>query len=200
MKLVVENEIELAAACRAVAAGWVTRIDSGEAIPWLELHAYQLISPIVSSGNEELWTKRAMRLSRQGPKARHNPFLEGLRVIFVDEPKLLPPRQRELIAIRLEYAHRHFVPACFLREFLRSVGRPDRLNVEDGFEDWVAYHLRWAGDGVDLPEGYPRHIVQRATEIPRSAIHTLSILDTVVIVRDQSGNRLEVPPGEDGWD
>ncbi len=200
MKLAVENEIEFAEACQAIAAGWASRRDTGDATTWLELHAYQLISPIVSSGSQELWAKRATRLSQRGPKARPNPFLEGLRVIFVDKPELLPSQKRERIAVRLEYAHRHFVPACFLRGFLRSVGRPDRLNVEDGFEDWVAYHLRWAGDGVDLPEGYPRHIVQRATEIPRSAIHTLSILDTIVIVRDQSGNRLEIPPGEDGWD
>lgn len=187
MKHRVSNSAEFEEACRAIEDGWRTRWStrSGEARPrdggavrWLERQAYELIGSMLEDGLKELWEPRRQRLSKRGGGGRTaKPFAVGLRVIFADCPNRPDARKRELISLRLAYAHKHFVPFAFITAFLASIPRrPHPNDIQPHFEEWVAFMIRRVEVSIDHEERgrYPQEIIALSQDSRVNAVMRLT--------------------------
>jgi len=154
-----EDDEEFEAVCRSIAKAWRSEQEGGEATARLEARVYRLVEHLIARDLlDELMCPRESRLDRRGAPGYPNAFRRALRVIFAGEFEPIGTQTRSDMAIRLEYAYRHFVPPEFLKVFLTSLGvRPKVTSIHPGYESWVALNLRKAWNKHLIPE-YPKSI------------------------------------------
>ena len=111
---------------------------------WIEDAGYDVLGRIVAHGHAQLFDERISRLERSSLREPdENAFHCGLLALIAHRPHLIGKEDRKRFGKRCWYAHRHYVPTCFLKGFLHEVWTKDiskkvaRGYIEPKFEQWV---------------------------------------------------------------
>jgi hypothetical protein len=132
-------------ACQAITGEHLKRVKAqADTREWTQTVCYNALLLILIHQHAQLFESRIARFGR-GKKgaAQVNPFQRGLLAIYAHEKGLMDEGDRSYFGRRLWYAHRHYVPTCFLRGFLHQVWsegaeqKSDLGFVEPEFTEWV---------------------------------------------------------------
>lgn len=137
---------------------------------WIEDAGYEVLGRLVAYGHAQLLEERISRLDRsflRGPD--DNAFHRGLVALIAHRPHLIGKEDRKRFGNRCWYAHRHYIPPCFLKGFLREVWSKNidekvaRGHIEPKFEQWV-YFERAKDDRPHLRGSYQAEMEDKVTK------------------------------------